>query len=237
MTTANDYTTTVVAPAYNEADVIETFVRTVLAELPADWALLVVDDGSTDDTHQILDRLEAELNRLTVHSHQENAGMGAALITGFGLASSDVVVTMDADLTHPLDLAPALAAACRANAAAFGSRYVPGGGMVGVPAWRVLISRLANVAMRLVYLSPVRDITTGFRAYQRLAVQDLDLAGRGFETQMEITIRLLSRGYQIAELPMILTNREVGESKMQYLKLIPSYGRMALSMLRIRWIG
>lgn len=226
---------TVVAPAYNEEDVIEAFARTFDDRAPADWELLVVDDGSTDSTQEILVQLSEEIQRLSVVTHETNAGMGAALITGFEHATGAVVITMDADLSHPMELAPSLVAECENFSAAFGSRYVAGGGMVGVPGWRVAVSRAANVVMRLLFRSSVRDMTTGYRAYRRDAVRRLGLTGRGFETQLEITVRLLASGGKIAELPMVLTNRDIGESKMRYGKLLPVYGRMVASLVPLRW--
>jgi dolichol-phosphate mannosyltransferase len=226
---------TIVAPAYNEEEVIERFVRTVHQELPPSWNLLVVDDGSEDRTYEILSVLSGEFPSLQVVQHESNAGMGAALATGFTQAAGAIVVTMDADLSHPLALAPDLAIACETHTAAFGSRYVSGGGMVGVPTWRVAISRVANGVMRLLFRSRVRDMTTGYRAYRRDAVTHLGLAGRGFETQLEITVRLIASGASIVELPMVLTNREIGESKMRYAKLLPIYGGMVLRLLPLRW--
>lgn len=226
---------TVVAPAYNEEDVIEAFVRAVHTELPEDWILLVVNDGSTDRTQEILNELTGEFRSMRVIQHEANSGMGAALVAGFANADSDIVVTMDADLSHPLPLAAELVAACSEHSAAFGSRYVPGGGMVGVPYWRAATSRLANIGMRLLFRSRVRDMTTGYRAYRRSSVTTLGLTGRRFETQLEITVRLLARNESIIEVPMVLTNREGGASKMRYASLLPTYARMVLSLLPLRW--
>ena len=128
---------------------------------------------------------------------------------------------MDADLSHPLDLLPDLVAGCGTADACYGSRFVPGGGMVGVPLWRSAISQVANIILRAAYRFPTRDLTTGYRAYRAEAVHGLDLVGEGFETQLEITIRLIAAGKTITEVPLVLTTRVAGESKMRYLSLIP----------------
>ena len=228
---------TIVAPAFNEEAVIERFVDTVLRLVPSDTDLLVVDDGSTDRTPQLLAGLQTRHPNLRVVTHAANRGLGAALVTGFGAAEGDVLVTMDADLSHPLDLMPALVAGCSEADAVFASRFVPGGGISGVPFMRALISRVANGVMRRLLRVRVRDMTTGFRAYRASALRGLELTGTRFETQLEITVRLVHRGAHIAEIPLVLTTRAAGESKMRYLPLIPLYGKMFLRLLALRWFS
>ncbi len=109
----------------------------------------------------MLAELTGEVEGLRVVTHDRNQGIGAALATGFAHAAGDVIVTVDADLSHPVALVTQLAAGCRDADAVYGSRYVPGGAMEEVPLWRVLISRLANGVMRLAFRTRVRDLTTG----------------------------------------------------------------------------
>lgn len=229
--------TTILAPAYNEEDVIARFVEQVVPTLAAGDELLVVDDGSNDATADILRRLLAEHPRLRVVTHVRNQGLGAALVTGFAAASGDVVVTLDADLSHPLELVPVLVEACGSFDAAYASRFVPGGGMEGVPGLRAFISRVGNAVIRRLLRIPVRDTTTGFRAYRRDTIEGLTLRGTRFEVQLEITARLVHHKARIVEIPMMLTTRAAGESKMRYLALLPAYGRMFLRMVMLRWFG
>ena len=221
-------TVTILAPAYNEEDAIDQFVEAVAPWLEDDWEILIVDDGSTDSTPQHLEALAAANPKLRVVTHEQNAGIGAALATGFAAIPDGIIVTMDADLSHPLDLLPDLVAGCETADACYGSRFIAGGGMVGVPLWRSWISKIANVILRTAYRSPTRDLTTGYRAYRAEAVHDLDLVGEGFETQLEITIRLIAAGKTIDEVPLVLTTRVAGESKMRYLSLIPPYALMSV---------
>lgn len=226
---------TVLAPAYNEQEVIADFVRAAASVVEPDWEVLVVDDGSTDGTPDILLGLAGTHRELRVVSHPENRGLGAALATGFEAARGEVIVTMDADLSHPFELIPDLVAACAAADAAYASRFVPGGAMVGVPWSRRWISRLGNMVFRALFLTRVRDLTTGYRAYRTSAVRELSLRGQGFETQLEISIRLVHAKRQIVELPLRLTTRAAGESKMRYLNLVSTYGLMVLRMVALRW--
>jgi len=226
---------TVLAPAYHEEAAIDLFVSEVSDRLEDGWGILIVDDGSQDSTPERLRQLSNGNPRLRVVTHPQNLGIGSALATGFAAIPDGVIVTMDADLSHPLDLLPDLVAGCASADACFGSRFVPGGGMVGVPLWRSSISKLANFILRALYRSPTRDLTTGYRAYRADAVHDLELIGTGFETQLEITIRLLTAGRTINEVPLVLRTRVAGESKMRYLQLIPAYGAMAFRLLGLRW--
>ena len=226
---------TVLAPAYNEEAVIERFVRAVVDRLGEDAELLVVDDGSADETGNILDGLGEQLPRLRVVTHPENRGMGAALATGFRAAEGRVIVTLDADLSHPLDLVDELVRRTENADAVFASRFVPGGGMDGVPRLRAAVSVVGNRLLRVLFRAPVRDLTTGMRAYRAEAVRPLRLAGRGFETQLELTVRLLAAGKVFDEVPLRLGTRAAGYSKMNYVALVRPYGLALRRLLPLRW--
>ena len=228
---------TLLAPAYNEEAVIEDFVKQATATLQAGWRLMVIDDGSEDRTAQILRELEKGEPRLQVVSHDGNQGLGAALATGFRTAPKGIVVTMDADLSHPFGLIGDLVEGCSRCDAVFASRYVAGGGMEGVPRFRVVISRVANGLMRVLFGTRVRDLTTGFRAYRTDVVALDRIEAKRFDAQLEISIRLIADGRDIAEVPLILKTRQAGESKMSYLRLVKPYSRTILRMLILRWLG
>ena len=228
---------TLLVPAYNEDAVIERLLRGLRerVQLPEDYEILVVDDGSTDATPGLLDAWSARDSVVRVIHHPRNQGLGAALQTGFHAARGRVIITMDADLTHPPELIGPLAAACDTVDVAVASRYVPGGGMAGVPAWRVAVSRVANTLFQLLFATRLRDITAGFKAYRAERVRGLALVSRGFEVQLEITVRLLKAGATTCELPYTLKNRELGASKMRYLRLLPRYARALAGLFRYRW--
>jgi len=228
---------TLLAPAYNEEAVIEDFVKQATAILQPEWRLMVVDDGSQDRTAQILRELENSEPRLQVVSHDGNQGLGTALATGFRAAPKGIVVTMDADLSHPFGLIGDLVEGCSRSDAVFASRYVAGGGMEGVPRFRVVISQVANGLMRVLFGTRVRDLTTGFRAYRTDMVALDRIEAKRFDAQLEISIRLIADGREIAEVPLILKTRQAGESKMSYLRLVKPYSRTVLRMLILRWLG
>jgi dolichol-phosphate mannosyltransferase len=216
---------TVLTPAFNEEDVIERSCAEILDALPDNAELLVVDDGSVDATPKLLAAAAAADERIRVVTHPTNRGLGAALSTGFANATGDVIITMDADLSHPVALIEELVSACLRGDAAFASRYVDGGGMHGVPWWRQAISRSANGVLRRVLRIPVHDITTGYRAFRAEVVRGMPLESTGFEVQLELSARLVAARRKIVEVPLVLEQRAAGMSKMRYFRLIPRYMR------------
>lgn len=225
---------TILAPAYNEEDIIENFVEVMLGAMEPSWELLIVDDGSRDRTPMLLEKLKDSDNRLRVLRHDHNRGLGAALATGFRAAQGEIVVTMDADLSHPAELVHKLVDACSYSDIAFASRYVHGGTMIGIPWRRSVISRLGNSLLRVAFATTTKDLTTGFRAYRRQTLENLEIQGDGFEAQLEISLRLLLTGYEIAEIPLRLRDRAAGSSKMRYFRLLPRYFRTIIRILKTR---
>lgn len=203
-------------------------------QLEEDYELLIVDDGSNDATPAILARMQPDYPKLTVVTHPQNQGLGSALHTGFRSAKGRIIVTMDADLTHPPELISPMVDACTVDMVV-ASRYVKGGGMADVPWWRVMLSVIANNIFRLLFATRLHDITAGFKAYRKEAIQQIEVAARGFEVQLEITVRLLKQGVSFNEIPYILKNREAGASKMRYLRLLPTYALTFFELFRYRW--
>ena len=227
---------TLLVPAYNEEESIFALVHALheRVQLAEAFEILVVNDGSRDATREILATLQQSIPALRVVEHAENMGLGCALRSGFRAARGRIVVTMDADLTHPPELISSMIGGTADVVIA--SRYVRGGGMAGVPWWRVVISVVANAGFRLLFGTRVRDITAGFKAYQAERIRSLDITSRGFEAQLEITIRLLAQGATFDEIPYVLTTRQHGgASKMRYLKLISTYSRLLPRLLALRW--
>ena len=222
---------TVLAPCFNESEVVAAFTEAVVPALHDGWELLFVDDGSTDGTDRILAELTAANPSVGVVTHETNRGLGAALRTGFEHAAGDVIVTIDADLSHPIGMIDDLAEACADADAVFASRFVSGGSMEGVPFLRRAISGIGNKVFRMLFRVPVRDMTTGFRAYRSEAIRAIGIASDGFEVQLEITVKLARAGCRMVELPLPLKTRAAGRSKMRYLRLVGRYGSLLFRLL------
>lgn len=226
----------VVLPAFNEAGNLGPLIGelgAVLNTYPGS-RIIVVNDGSEDGTANELQQIAATTPLLDVVTHPVNRGLAAALKTGIARAIEtrcDVAVFLDSDLSHrPSDL-PVLLDQISAGAdVVLGSRFVPGGGMLGVPLWRRVISRLGNAFGRAVLGVPFRDLTTGYRAVRRTVLETITLGEDGFTIQLESVIRAHAAGFRVAEAPIVLGTRRHGESHMSYsAQLFRDYWRLLQS--------
>jgi dolichol-phosphate mannosyltransferase len=231
----------VVLPAFNEAGNLAPLISeldAVLSSHPGS-RIIVVNDGSTDTTADELKQIAGTTPSLDIVTHPANKGLAAALKTGIARAIEtrcDVAVFLDSDLSHrPADLPVLLEQIERGADVVLGSRFVPGGGMLGVPMWRRTISRLGNDFGRLVLGVPFRDLTTGYRALRRGVLENVQLGEDGFTIQLESVIRAHAAGYRVAEAPIVLGTRRHGESHMSYsAQLFKDYWRL-LQACR-RWL-
>jgi len=209
----------VVIPTYNERENLGPILDRLHKALP-DVHVLVVDDGSPDGTGELADERAAANENIHVMHRTEKAGLGAAYIAGFrwGLAREyNTIVEMDADGSHAPEDLPRLLDAVGDADLAIGSRYVPGGSVVNWPLKRQVLSRGANVYSQIALGMRTRDITAGFRAYRRPVLEKLaldEVNSHGYCFQIDLTIRTAEAGFEIVEVPITFTEREIGESKM-----------------------
>jgi dolichol-phosphate mannosyltransferase len=212
-----------ILPTFNEAENVEAVVRAALAQLATsgrEHTVLVVDDGSPDGTGEIADRLAGEHEAVRVLHRASKQGLGRAYLAGFDLALADgaeLVLEMDADFSHdPADLPRLIAAADDADLV-LGSRYVAGGGVENWGALRRLLSRAGSVYARAFLRVPVRDLTGGFKCFNRRVLEAMDLTGvhaDGYGFQIELTYRAIQAGFSVREIPIRFRERREGHSKM-----------------------
>ncbi len=210
----------VVVPTYNERDNLERLVAAVLAH-GAHYSLIVVDDNSPDGTGSLANTLATRYpGQMQVLHRPRKLGIGPAYGAGFAAAlagEAEIIVQMDADLSHDPNDLPRLIAAAAGHDLVLGSRYVPGGGTTGWPFPRRLLSRLGGRYARLVLGVPVADLTGGFKVWRRplLAALDFDhLRADGYGFQIETTYRALHHGARLIELPIVFSDRVAGASKL-----------------------
>ncbi len=209
----------VVIPTYNEAATIRK-VTTAVLDCEPRAEILVVDDGSPDGTGDLVEAMGADQPRLRLLRRSGKQGLGAAYRAGFawGLERGfEVLVEMDADLSHPPDRLPALLDGLDTADLTIGSRYVPGGATRNWPWHRQVLSRGGNAYIRLALGLPVRDATAGFRAYRRAVLEALpvdQVRSTGYCFQVEMAHRTWQEGFVIREVPIIFSEREEGVSKM-----------------------
>ena len=205
-------------PTYNELENLEPMLRALGDK---DVRVLVIDDSSPDGTGELADRLAQELDYVDVLHRETKEGLGPAYLAGFRRALSDgaeLVLEMDCDFSHDPNDVPRLLAAVEGGAdLALGSRYVPGGGVRNWGLVRRVISAGGSLYARVLLGVRVRDLTGGFKCYRRGVLEAIDLNAietKGYAFQIETTYRVLRAGFEVVEVPITFSDREVGGSKM-----------------------
>ncbi|EKB58144.1 polyprenol monophosphomannose synthase [Bergeyella zoohelcum] len=210
----------VIIPTYNEKENIDAIIRAVMA-LEQQFHVLVVDDSSPDGTAEIVRALQKDFPEYLHLSVRKNKdGLGKAYLHGFQWALQngyDYIFEMDADFSHnPADL-PKLYAACLESDMSIGSRYKNGVNVVNWPMGRVLLSYFASQYVRFVLGIPIHDTTAGFVCFSRKVLEGIGLEKvklKGYGFQIEMKYRAYKKGFKITEVPIVFTNRVLGESKM-----------------------
>lgn len=237
----------IMLPAFNEEGSIPLMfpkIKRILAEKGFVYRIVVVEDGSTDRTRQVLEKMRADYP-LDIVGHKINRGLGETERNGFEYITEqagdkDVIVRLDCDDTHePEYIIPLIEKLNEGYDVVNTSRFQPGGGQQGVGAYRAFISYSANVFMKLIFNIPgVRDYSCGFRAYRAKIIKDavrifgngfIQLKGLGFTSTLETIIKLKLLGCRFAEVPFVLRyDKKVSDSKMVSSITTLGYFTMAL---------
>ncbi len=211
----------VIIPTFNEIENIENIIRKVFS-LSIDFHVLIVDDNSPDGTADIVKQLIHEYEgRLFIEERKGKLGLGTAYIHGFKWALRQhytYVFEMDADFSHnPEDLVRLRQAILDGADMAVGSRYVNGVNVVNWPMSRVLMSYFASVYVRFITRIPIQDATAGFVCFHRRVLEKINLDSIkfvGYAFQIEMKFTAIQFGFKVVEVPIIFTDRTLGESKM-----------------------
>lgn len=214
----------VVTPTYNERDNLPLLADQLAGLGVPNLGLLVVDDNSPDGTGEVADKLAAEApDQVAVLHRTEKDGLGRAYVAGISRAladGADIVIQMDADLSHPCSVIPEMLRLLQTTDAGvvIGSRYVPGGSAAGEWAWhRRLLSAWANLYVNTILRLHVKDATAGFKAWRADTLRRIEVSSvrsNGYAFQVEMNYRTVRSGIKIIETPIRFEERNEGSSKM-----------------------
>ncbi len=203
---------TVVIPVYNEVHNIREIIKRVQATKLAK-EIIVVDDGSKDDTREILDALNGK-GKIRVILHEKNQGKGAAVVTGMKAAKGDVILIQDADLEYDPRDYPALLLPIQENRAdvVYGSRFLGAPRRVAM-FWHQVANQLLTLMTNILYDSILTDMETGYKVFRREVIKDIRIRSQRFNFEPEFTAKILKRKFRIYEVPISFNPRDYSDGK------------------------
>jgi dolichol-phosphate mannosyltransferase len=209
----------VVIPAFNEAEVVEPTLRGLIAQLgpeEIDYEIVVVDDASSDGTSDAVARVTAEEPRVRCVRNEGSHGFGFAVRKGLEEFKGDAVVIVMADGSDdPRDVVLYYRVLEAGYDCAFGSRFMPGAVVRDYPPVKLLINRIVNAGIRVLFRHGYNDTTNAFKAYRREVIQTIQpLLSNHFNLTVEIPLKAVVRGHSYAVIPISWRNRTSGQSKL-----------------------
>ena len=213
----NSDTHLVVIPTYNEIDNIAEFITKILE---FNVSLLIVDDNSPDGTGEFVETILDQNNKIHLLKRNSKLGLGSAYRDGFKWGLNEgykYLIEMDADFSHSFSDLNNILQNSKNFDVVIGSRYIPGGGSNGWDFKRKLLSSYANKLSKVLLRSKINDMTSGFRSYSSEALNEINFFSTksdGYSFQIEMTIRSIEKKLSIKEVPIIFTERSLGNSKM-----------------------
>jgi len=207
-----DLKLSVIIPCYNERTTVATVIQRVRAVNLA-YEIIVVDDGSTDGTREVLAEVEPG-DDLKIVLHDHNQGKGAAVRTGFKAATGDVLLIQDADLEYDPREYPVLLRPLEEGITqvVYGSRFL-GGPRKAMFFWNMVANRTLTLVTNILYNAILSDMETCYKVFRAEIVRDIRLRSRRFDFEPEITAKVLKRGHRIYEVPISYNGREWYEGK------------------------
>ncbi len=209
----------VIIPTYNEIENIYEIIPAVLTQ-DERLELLIVDDNSPDGTAEAVKEIQKHEKRVHLIQREGKKGLGGAYITGFKFALDmgyEYIFEMDADFSHDPEMLPVLMDTALNYDLVIGSRYVKGINVVNWPLPRLLLSWGASIYVQLITGMPVKDPTGGFKCFHRRVLENIrfdEILSDGYSFQVEMNYRTWCNNFRIKEVPIVFTDRRVGQSKM-----------------------
>ncbi len=214
---------TYVIPAFNEEENIKRLGTELIPALNSSgekYEIIIVNDGSSDNTEREGKKLAERFKFVRIISHQKNSGMGAAVRTGINNALGDILITLDSDLTYgPSEILKVLNEYKKTNAdCVIGSHFMEGGSVDEVKDVRKFLSQAINHVYRILFGGNVKTISSILRLYKTEQLRELNLTSTGFTINAEILFKLLQKKRKVVETPVTLTARKFGASKLNFWK-------------------
>ncbi len=206
-------TLSVVIPAYNEENTVATVVRRVL-EIPFNLEIVIVNDGSTDGTRQIVEDMAGRDSRIRV-VHQENSGKTAALRKGFALTTGDIVIVQDADLEYdPAEIIHVVRPIFGGQAdVVYGSRFLVRREARVLYFYHYVANRFLTVFSNLLTNLNMTDVETGYKAFRGDIIRNMNIVSSGFGVEIEVTAKIAKLKAAIYEVPISYYGRTYNEGK------------------------
>lgn len=228
---------TAVIPARNEEGCIESTLRDFAATLAANgipYELLVVDDGSTDRTPLIVEKLHQQNPAIRLHINEGRHGFGMAVRAGLQRAQGDAIAVVMADASdHPADLVLYYHKLREGYDCVFGSRFCSGGEVIDYPWHKLILNRMANLFVQMLFGLSFNDTTNAFKCYRREVVEAMQpLISPHFNLTVEMPLKAIVRGFRYAQVPISWTNRKHGVSKLK----IKEMGSRYLFIVLYLWL-
>ncbi|MDM8557613.1 glycosyltransferase family 2 protein [Candidatus Parabeggiatoa sp. HSG14] len=227
--------TSLIIPLKNEVEYAETTMSTAyayLSEHEIDFELVAVDD-STDGTWEILQSFENLHQNVVAVRGGKPLGYGNALQTGFRVATGDILIPFNGDLSDSLDdVISYIRLIEDGYDMVFGSRFMTGAKVTDSTVVKGFVSQLGNVFLQILFYTKCSDITNSFKAYKRIVLEEINPTANGYNIGMEIALKGILKKYKYTTIPVTWLGRKYGRSKMSMMKSIPTYLSTAL---RIRF--
>ena len=203
----------VIVPAYNEEGTIgEVLSRLLYLKNKMLMEIIVVDDGSRDNTVAIVKRYPS----IKLIQHEKNYGKGSSIKTGLSKCSGNIIVIQDSDLEYLPEHIPELVKPfLEANAdVVYGSRFI--GKIKGMKFSHMIGNRILSFVTQFLYNKKITDVMTGYKVFSKKVLEEIDITENGFEVEVEITSKILQNDFKLIEVPISYEYRKTGNSKITY---------------------
>ena len=205
----------IIIPCFNEEKTISKVIDKILNLSEIDKEIIIINDGSTDNTKNILDDLKKKSQIIKTYDHDKNQGKGAALKTGFSKSSGDIILVQDADLEYdPNDYQKLLQPFYKTDAQiVYGSRFMGGDYVRLHYYWHFIANKLLTAMTNIFTNLNMTDMETGYKLFKTKAIKSIDLKEKSFSVEPEITVKLAKKKFIFYEVPISYKGRSYEEGK------------------------